>query len=512
MRDRPNPCSAQAVPGMAGLRAAPNRRTDGLPIDDLPIDPSCIARPARGRARAGRIVAALLSLPTAIALAAPANPKVTRPATPAATGSHTTSPAGSSASMASTPATGLPPIEALQIKETPRDLAAEGPALKVASLIELGQRESPLLAQERAALAQSQAGVVSALAWPNPALELLGGRSRSREAQGLSGSAPQVGVAQPIEWPALRGARQTLAQRRVETSEGSLQVTERAVVAAIRRAAVDLLRLEQEVAAAAEDVALTEQIRSRIALSNRAGEVPRFDLTRAEAEVAIARKVLESTLSRQAQARFELRRVVGAPLPEPFRVDPVAAVAPSLEARDFERLMVALEASNPELAFARSELARAQQEIVYERTQGLPQVTLRASAEIDPSATSTRIGAQVSVPIFDQRAGPIAQATAGAERARAQLQQRRLELVNGLESNWRAYLAAQAQLRALDSGIVARAREILNTAEAAYRYGERGILETLDAQRQFRAARLELIAARHTLALARIELERLTGL
>jgi len=204
--------------------------------------------------------------------------------------------------------------------------------------------------------------------------------------------------------------------------------------------------------------------------------------------------------------------VVGAPLPEPFRVDPVAAVAPSLEARDFERLMVALEASNPELAFARSELARAQQEIVYERTQGLPQVTLRASAEIDPSATSTRIGAQVSVPIFDQRAGPIAQATAGAERARAQLQQRRLELVNGLESNWRAYLAAQAQLRALDSGIVARAREILNTAEAAYRYGERGILETLDAQRQFRAARLELIAARHTLALARIELERLTGL
>jgi cobalt-zinc-cadmium efflux system outer membrane protein len=68
------------------------------------------------------------------------------------------------------------------------------------------------------------------------------------------------------------------------------------------------------------------------------------------------------------------------------------------------------------------------------------------------------------------------------------------------------------QLQALDSGIVTRARAILNTAEAAYRVGERGILETLDAQRQFRLVRNELIVARHSVALARIELERLSGL
>jgi cobalt-zinc-cadmium efflux system outer membrane protein len=42
--------------------------------------------------------------------------------------------------------------------------------------------------------------------------------------------------------------------------------------------------------------------------------------------------------------------------------------------------------------------------------------------------------------------------------------------------------------------------------------GERGILETLDAQRQFRLVRNELIVARHSVALARIELERLSGL
>ena len=46
-------------------------------------------------------------------------------------------------------------------------------------------------------------------------------------------------------------------------------------------------------------------------------------------------------------------------------------------------------------------------------------------------------------------------------------------------------------------------------AEAAYRFGERGILDYLDAQRVFRAARNELIAARYELQLAVIEIERL---
>ena len=49
-------------------------------------------------------------------------------------------------------------------------------------------------------------------------------------------------------------------------------------------------------------------------------------------------------------------------------------------------------------------------------------------------------------------------------------------------------------------------------AEAAYRFGERGFLEVLDAQRVYRAARSELIAARYELATAWVEIERLRAL
>ncbi|WP_416384102.1 TolC family protein, partial [Parvimonas sp. M13] len=48
-------------------------------------------------------------------------------------------------------------------------------------------------------------------------------------------------------------------------------------------------------------------------------------------------------------------------------------------------------------------------------------------------------------------------------------------------------------------------------AEAAYRFGERGILEVLDAQRTFRAVRNELISARYDLVNAVAEIERLSA-
>jgi cobalt-zinc-cadmium efflux system outer membrane protein len=49
-------------------------------------------------------------------------------------------------------------------------------------------------------------------------------------------------------------------------------------------------------------------------------------------------------------------------------------------------------------------------------------------------------------------------------------------------------------------------------AEAAYRFGERGFLEVLDAQRVFRAARAELITGRYELAAAWVEIERLRAI
>ena len=386
------------------------------------------------------------------------------------------------------------------------------PVIPVDQLIELARRDSPLVAQAKADLAGAWAGVQTARALPNPEFELQVGRAEARRTEGPSGSAPLIGVAQALEWPVLRQARRDLAEQRVSLVTAQGLGVDRLVVASVRKASADLLRLTEEEKAAAEDLTLTEQIRDRIAVSARAGEIARFDLTRAETEVAIARKVLDTARLRARQTKVELRRVVGSPLPEDFQVAARGAFPGPLTLGDYEKLRVELDERNPDLIAAQSELKRARQDIQYERIQVLPRVTLRATHELDPSSSLTRIGAQVNVPLLDQRQGPIAQAVATASRAQAVLDFKKLEIEQGFEAAWLGWQAAQVQLQALDSGIVTRARAILSTAEAAYRVGERGILETLDAQRQFRLVRNELIAARHAVALARIELERLSGL
>ena len=78
-----------------------------------------------------------------------------------------------------------------------------------------------------------------------------------------------------------------------------------------------------------------------------------------------------------------------------------------------------------------------------------------------------------------------------------------------LDSAYQQSQIAASQVEALESGIVRQAESALRVAEAAYRYGERGIIDYLDAQRALRTARNDLIAAQFDLHVAAIEIERL---
>jgi len=117
----------------------------------------------------------------------------------------------------------------------------------------------------------------------------------------------------------------------------------------------------------------------------------------------------------------------------------------------------------------------------------------------------------VTMPLINRREGPIAEARAQSDRSRFAMQQREFEIRQQFDAAWQAYRAALIQTSALEDGILARARSVLEVAEAAYRFGERGILEYLDAQRQFRLIRNELIQARFALQVARAELDRLSA-
>jgi cobalt-zinc-cadmium efflux system outer membrane protein len=116
----------------------------------------------------------------------------------------------------------------------------------------------------------------------------------------------------------------------------------------------------------------------------------------------------------------------------------------------------------------------------------------------------------MTVPIFDRREGPIAEALADVDRSRFALTSLEQTLNQLLDSAWQQYQIALSQVNAYESGILREAESALKVAEASYRFGERGILDYLDAQRTFRMVRNELNTTRHDLRAALAELERLS--
>ncbi len=141
----------------------------------------------------------------------------------------------------------------------------------------------------------------------------------------------------------------------------------------------------------------------------------------------------------------------------------------------------------------------------------MPALSLRISQETEPDMRATRGGVALTVPIWDWQRGPIDEARAQVIRSKSDSELRRFSLIQEFDAAWQRYQGVLGSVQALDGGILRDARTIVEIAEAAYRFGERGILEYLDARRQFRSIRVELISTRFELYAALTELERLAA-
>ncbi len=378
------------------------------------------------------------------------------------------------------------------------------------SIEALAMSSSRSLMASRDQVTAARYAIDSAGAFPNPELEYLSGNARARSPGGNPGDARSVTLTQPIDLPWRRSARIGAAEAGLVSASAGSRMFEADLLARLRVRYYEVLRREAELSNAREDAALMQKIRSKIALRVETGEAPRFELIKADAESLNAQKTAQAAGFRLEQSRSLLRQVVGGGLPAEFKLSSRLRDVPALVPLDDVRKQIA--ESSPDLARGRAEMVRAERQLELERAQRLPSLALKASMDEDPDMRASKIGVVFSVPIWDRRSGPVGEAAAQLSRARNELEAQQYSLSQGLEVAYQQYEIAQTQATALESGIVRQAESALKVAEAAYRYGERGFLEVLDAQRVFRAARSELIAARYELAAAWVEIERLRAM
>jgi cobalt-zinc-cadmium efflux system outer membrane protein len=89
------------------------------------------------------------------------------------------------------------------------------------------------------------------------------------------------------------------------------------------------------------------------------------------------------------------------------------------------------------------------------------------------------------------------------------LDQRRLQVTAALERAYEQYQLADEQATSLEAGPMRAAESAVDAAQAAYRFGERGIVEVLDAQRVLQSVRADLLDAQFARQSALVDLEEL---
>jgi cobalt-zinc-cadmium efflux system outer membrane protein len=356
----------------------------------------------------------------------------------------------------------------------------------------------------------ARAGIVTARQFPNPSVDANAGPQRPRGASGVpSGTAWGVGVAQPIEYPSVRDSRRRTAEANLGSVEAGSLAFRAQLLAQVRSNFYEVLQRQEQLGIAEEDLKLLGEIRDRVGLRAKLGESPRLDLVRTETEVLNAQRARDSAAVRVTQAKLALANLIGIPPGDVYALRGGIGGEPALPT--LESLRDQITRDNPQIQQALAEQERARSRLQLERDLRMPAPTLQAGYLQEPDKEVTRFGLALPLPLFNRREGQIAEALAEAKVADAQLRARELALTRELDAVYGRFLIARQQVETFEGGLLERAQRTLEAAEAAYRFGERGIIEYLDAQRTFRAVRQDYVNARYELAYSIIEIERLAG-
>ncbi len=382
-------------------------------------------------------------------------------------------------------------------------------ALSLADAIAMAERNSPRLREASATSQRSTAAALTARAYSNPSLEVFEGEQYARAVSipGIPGLLQHYAAYQAIEIPSERKARQNAAQFQVASSRAYQQAVMFSVVADAKRAFYSALRRRQEIAHAEGNLQLVQDLRRRVEVEVRIGEKGKLELTRAEAEMARAQFMVRGARLEYANSIALLRVAIAAPADA--NLDPQGDFSPSIALPPLEQMRDEVLRAHPVVAQSQADIQRSQATLDLERALRIPRPTAFVEYENQPDLRFWRAGVNVPIPLWDRRRGQIGEAKAAISQSTAVLEQRRLELISALERSYEQYQLADQQVTSLESGSLRATESAVDAAKAAYRFGERGIVEVLDAQRVLQTVRGDLLDAQFARQSALVDLEEL---
>ena len=386
--------------------------------------------------------------------------------------------------------------------------AFAAPSYTLQQVIDMAFKEHPSVRVTRAQEDAAIANVTTAKSFINPEIEMGAGPSRYRTGTNDTRNNWGVALSQPLEFSDVRSARREIAESNVHLASVNTEINQVELRLRVKQSFYDVLQRQEALRLVEDDLHLLQQIRERVKLRVDIGESPRYELIKADTEALAAERDYQSALTRIVEAKAYLQGLLGSAMPADYVLLGELPLGQNLPAIQSLRSQLA---QSPHLKQVRAASETADAKLRLEENLRNPGLTLKVGVEQDPDLTSFRLGVAVPLPLWSQRQGQIAEASANVRQVQAVLSDRELALNRDLESAYQRYLIAQNQVGAFEHGLLKQADSLLKVAESAYRFGERGILEYLDAQRTYRAVKKDYLSAKFDYVSTMLEVERLLG-
>jgi cobalt-zinc-cadmium efflux system outer membrane protein len=389
--------------------------------------------------------------------------------------------------------------------------AGQDSALTLGQCVSIAMEENPLIRSAEEQHQASLARVRQARSFPQPSLDI-----DSDLQPGLTSFSEYgeryIGISQSIPFPgryylqgriASKEADQILADRDLVSLDVTYQVTE---------AFYGLLRAEEQVGYATQNLEFARDFVLMTELKFEAGDVPQMEVVRARVEAARASNELRTAENEERLARAGLRFLLGRSSSDPLSIR--GELGTQVGSYDLQEITAWALQDRPEIrslfsAIDRERLVRKQGFMSY-----LPDFDVGASRHKIPGEPDTwDVTLSLALPVFFWQPvrGEIAEADANLRALQAEATHLANAITLDVEGAFVTLTAAADQIRLFEEDILVQAEEAYGMYQFAYEQGEIDAIDLIEARRTLNDTRTSYADALFNYDVARAAIERSIG-
>jgi cobalt-zinc-cadmium efflux system outer membrane protein len=316
----------------------------------------------------------------------------------------------------------------------------------------------------------------------------------------------------PIEIGGQRGKRIAVAKEALTLADLDVRVEMTTLRRNLRQAFYGLLAASERSRLADEVVGLAERVKSVAQTRFEEGAAPRLEVL--QADVGLARAQADADLARSARtsALADLNAVLNQPPGQAVSV--VGDLAEGAPIPDFTRAMSLADASNVDILSADREAAVEGRRLALLKAERVPTPTVTFGLPMnapDEFTVGKSLGIAMTIPLFNQSQGEIAESRATIDQVRARGDAARRTVESRVFAALARIDAERRQIDAYRTRVIPAAVELAALAEESYKAGRDTLLALLDAQRSLRDVKRDYLQALLDYQAALADLEEVLG-